>query len=415
MTSFSYAANPVRVVFGRGTLDVLADEVLRLGRDSALLISAPRFARRATAALGTLIAAEFGEAAMHTPVEVTERALKVVADHDIDVVVAVGGGSATGLAKAIALRTDLPQVVVPTTYAGSEMTPVLGETSAGRKTTQSSPKILPEVVLYDVDLTLGLPVRTSAASGVNALAHAVEALYSPDVNPMIEQAALEAIRLLAWALPRIAAEPSDVDARTDALRAAWLAGTCLGSAGMGLHHKLCHALGGSFGLPHAETHTVVLPYAMAYNALAVPDVMRRIADALGAPDAATGVYDLVRTLPVPHSLSQLGLSESDLPRAAEIATSAPYPNPRTVSHEGLTALLHDAWHGDRPISVPPDVLALTEQTAGSFATAPDPRVRELLTDLVRTLHGYVVRNDVTQAEWEYAIGFLTRTGQISSA
>ncbi|MEU4669521.1 maleylacetate reductase and hydroxyquinol 1,2-dioxygenase domain-containing protein [Amycolatopsis sp. NPDC023774] len=416
---FSYTANPARVVFGSGTLASLPDEVRRLGATRVLLLGSPPLAGpadRVADSLGPLLAARFDEAAMHTPVDVTERALKVVTENDVDCVLAIGGGSTTGLAKAIALRTDLPQIIVPTTYAGSEMTPVLGETADGRKTTQTTPKVQPEVVVYDVDLTLNLPVQVSLTSGINAMAHAVEALYSPDANPIVDQFALEAIRLLAAALPRIAANPSDVDARSEALRAAWLAGTCLGSVGMALHHKLCHTLGGSFDLPHSETHTVVLPYAMAYNTTGAPDAMRRIADALGAPDAATGVYDLIAGLPVPHSLGELGFTENDIAKAAEIATAKPYPNPREVTREGIEGLLRQAWAGTRPAAAEgakPDLRGLTAEVVDSFAGTPNPRLRELLQELVRTLHGYVVRTDLTQQEWEYAIDFLTRTGHIT--
>ena len=198
---------------------------------------------------------------------------------------AIGGGSTTGLGKAIALRTDLPQIVLPTSYAGSEMTPVVGQTSGGIKTTQSSPKILPEIVIYDVDLTMTMPPKLSATSGINAIAHAVEALYARDRNPVISLMAQEGIRTLAQALPKICAQPDDRAARTDALYGAWLSGICLGAVGMALHHKLCHTLGGSFNLPHAETHTVILPHALAYNAPAAPDAMARIATALGVRDA----------------------------------------------------------------------------------------------------------------------------------
>ncbi|MEV4602345.1 maleylacetate reductase and hydroxyquinol 1,2-dioxygenase domain-containing protein [Amycolatopsis sp. NPDC049253] len=416
---FSYTANPARVVFGSGTLASLPDEVRRLGATRVLLLGSPPLAApadRVAESLGSLLAARFDEAAMHTPVDVTERALKVVTENDVDCVLAIGGGSTTGLAKAIALRTDLPQIIVPTTYAGSEMTPILGETADGRKTTQTSPKVQPEVVVYDVDLTLKLPVQVSLTSGINAMAHAVEALYSPDANPIVDQFALEAIRLLATALPRIATDPSDADARSAALRAAWLAGTCLGSVGMALHHKLCHTLGGSFDLPHAETHTVVLPYAMAYNTTGAPDALRRIAEVLDVPDAATGVYDLIAALPVPHSLAELGFTETDITQAAEIATAKPYPNPREVTRDGIEDLLHQAWAGTRPTpaeGTKPDLRSLTTEVVDSFAATPDPRLRELLQELVRTLHSYVVRTDLTQEEWEYAIGFLTRTGQIS--
>ncbi|MYW89357.1 iron-containing alcohol dehydrogenase [Amycolatopsis rubida] len=417
---FTYSANPARVVFGSGTLSVVPGEVRRLEAGRVLLVagkSAAAAADRTAEALGPLLAARFGEPAMHTPVEVTERALALVTEHSVDCVVAIGGGSATGLAKALALRTDIPQIIVPTTYAGSEMTPVVGQTENGRKTTQSSPKVLPEVVVYDVGLTLGLPVPTSLTSGVNAMAHAVEALYSAQANPIADQFALEAIRLLAAALPRIAADPSDVDARTDSLRAAWLAGSCLGSVGMGLHHKLCHTLGGSFGLPHAEAHTIVLPHAMAYNAPNAPEAMRQIAEMLGAPDAPAAVFDLIASLPVPHSLAEIGLAEGDLAKAAELATAAPYPNPRELTRDGIEDLLRHAWSGTRPApapGAPPDLRGLTQEVVDSFASTPDPRLRELLSELVRMLHSYVVRTDLTQEEWEYAIGFLTRTGQISS-
>jgi maleylacetate reductase len=396
MTSFTYSAGPARVVFGSGTLSLLADEVRALGGSRVLLIGGRR-RTLAASALGELLAAEFDGAAMHTPVDVTEKALVVLREHDVDCLVAVGGGSAIGLAKALALRTDLPQVVVPTTYAGSEVTPVLGQTSAGRKTTLRSPAVLPETIVYDVDLTVDLPVAMSVTSGINAMAHAVEALYSPDANPVTDQLALDAIRRLADALPKIVADPKDLTARSDALQAAWLAGTCLGAVRMGLHHKLCHTLGGSFGLPHAETHTVVLPHVMARQS---PEVMSRIASALGVGDAATGVYDLVVELGGPTALSDLGLAESDIDKVD--------------GDPDVQALLREAWSGTRPPQRGlPDVRKLTAQVVGSFDSAA-PRVRSLLQDLVRTLHSYVLRNDLTEPEWLYAIDFLTRTGQITT-
>jgi alcohol dehydrogenase class IV/protocatechuate 3,4-dioxygenase beta subunit len=418
MQTFVYTSHPSRVVFGAGTVGRLGEEVERLGCSRVLLLSSGPLAAASVQvreALGGLLAAEFDGAAMHTPVEVTEQALDVLRESAVDGIVAVGGGSTTGLSKALALRTGLPQVILPTTYAGSEVTPVLGETRDGRKVTQSSPEILPETVVYDVDFTLTLPLSMTVTSGVNALAHAVEALYSAEANPVTDQQALDAISRIARALPRLAADPSDLEARADLLHAAWLAGTCLATVGMGLHHKLCHTLGGSFDLPHAETHTVVLPHAMAYNAPAVPDVMRRIADALGVPDAPSGVYDLVASLGGPTSLRDLGMPESGLARAVELATSTPYPNPRELTAEGIAELLAGAWHGRRPVG-PPSTEArlarLTEQVVASFGEAPDPRVRTLLSDLVRHLHTFVATNDVTEDEWQYAIDFLTRTGEI---
>jgi alcohol dehydrogenase class IV len=263
-------------------------------------------------------------------------------------VVSVGGGSTIGLGKAIALRTDLPQLAIPTTYAGSEMTPILGETQNGEKTTQRTRRVLPETTIYDVSLTLTLPPQVSATSGMNAIAHAVEALYAEERNPIISLMAEEAIGALARALPAIISDPQDRAARREALYGAWLCGVALGSVGMALHHKLCHVLGGSFDLPHAPTHTVILPHAVAYNASGAPDAMARIARALGTEDAATGLYDLARRLGAPLALSAIGMKEADLDRAVTLAVARPYPNPRPLEAEPLRRLLTDAFHGRPP-------------------------------------------------------------------
>jgi len=353
---FVYTANPVRVVFGPGSLDRVGEEVARLRHRRALVLAGPRLdavvdridAALVEAGADVGVVGRFDGVAMHTPVEVTEDAMKLVGSVHPDCVVAVGGGSAIGLSKAIAVRTGLDQVVIPTTYAGSEVTPVLGETDAGRKTTRSSPEILPETVIYDVELTLGLPAPLSVTSAVNAMAHAVEALYAPQANPAVDAWAQRAIALLAAGVRRIGVDPADLDMRSDLQVGAWLAATCLGSVGMGLHHKLCHTLGGSFGLPHAPTHTVVLPHAMAYNAPAAPAAMAQVAQALGVPDAPGGVYDLVAEAGGPLALRDLGLAAGDVPGAAEIAGSAAYPNPREPDRRALTRLLEQAWAGRRP-------------------------------------------------------------------
>lgn len=331
MQSFTYTALLARVVFGSGTLARVAEEVHRLGCGRALVLSTPpqeREVRALAERLGGLAAGVFAEATMHTPTNVIERGLVRARELGADCLVALGG-STTGLGKAIALRTDLPQVAVPTTYAGSEATPILGETEGGRKTTQRSMKVLPEVIVYDVDLTLTLPARLSAASGINAIAHAVEALYAEEANPVTSMLAEAGIAALACALPRIVADPRDREARSDALYGAWACGTCLGSVGMALHHKLCHVLGGSFDLPHAETHTVVLPYVVAYNAPAAPDAMARIGKGLGisAGAAAQGLFDLARGLGAPTSLREIGMPESGLRQAADLAVASPHWNP----------------------------------------------------------------------------------------
>jgi len=407
--SFEYNAYPARVIFGAGSLGRLRAEVERLGGGRVLLLTGPELAgvaERAAEALRPLPVAHFAGVAMHTPVEVTDAAAELVREHAADCLVSIGGGSSTGLGKALVRRTGLPLIAVPTTYAGSEMTPVVGETADGQKTTRSAPELVPRTVLYDVELTVGLPVALSVTSGINAMAHAVEALYSPQANPVVDNFAVDSLRRLARALPRIADRPDDPEARADALAGAWLAGICLGTVGMGLHHKLCHVLGGTFGLPHSETHTVVLPHVMAFNA---PAGMDRIAEALGVADAPAGMYDLAASLGAPLSLEALG--PVDLPRAAELATAQPYPNPRELTVDGVLGVLTEAWRGERPYAARPDLRPLTEQVVASFGG--NPRVAALLGDLVRRLHGFVADNDLTDDEWQTAIGFLTRTGQIS--
>jgi alcohol dehydrogenase class IV len=298
--------------------------------------------------LDSRAAGTFALAAMHTPVDVTEQALKKVRELKADCVVAVGGGSTTGLAKAIALRTELPQIVIPTTYAGSEATPILGETSGGRKTTQRSLRVLPAVVIYDVDLSLSLPVELSVTSGLNAIAHAMEARYARDRSPIISLLAVEGVRAFAAALPRIVRDPTDRDARGEALFGAWACGTCLGATSMALHHKICHVLGGSFGLPHAETHAVVLPHAIAYNEPATTALLKPMADVLGAATATAGVFALCRRLGAPMTLAEIGMPGEGIARAADEIVANPYWNPRPVEREGVLRLLEDAFAGRQP-------------------------------------------------------------------
>ena len=352
MTPFTYAALPARIVFGTGTIRDLPAELARLGCRRALVVSTPEqqaLAGRIASLLGLSCIGTFTDATMHMPVEVTGSALQHVRAHSADSVVAAGGGSAIGLGKAIALRTGLPQVAVPTTYAGSEATPILGETDGGRKTTQRTTEVLPEVVVYDVDLTLTLPAALTATSGLNAIAHAVEALYAEDANPVASLLAEQAIAVMAPALRAIARNLSDQAARSDALYGAWACGTCLGQVGMSLHHKLCHVLGCSFGLPHAPTHAVMLPYVAAYNAASAPDAMQRVARALGTQDAANGLFALCQALNAPASLSEIGMHAADLDQAADLSVANPYWNPAPVTRDGMRALLEAAFHGRTPL------------------------------------------------------------------
>ncbi|MGY3120335.1 maleylacetate reductase [Bradyrhizobium sp. S3.14.4] len=324
--SFTLENLPCRVVFGSGSLSVAKAEIERFGGKRALVLTTPQQeaeGARLGTDLGPLYGGIFSGAAMHTPVEVTERALAAMTVCEADCVVSLGGGSTTGLGKALALRTGVNQLCIPTTYAGSEMTPILGETKYGLKTTVRNNSVLPETVIYDVDLTLSLPVDLAAASGINAIAHAVEALYARDRNPVVSLIAEEGIRSLGHALPAIKENPDDREARSEALYGAWLCGMCLGTVGMALHHKLCHTLGGAFDLPHAQTHTIVLPHALAYNAPAVPDAITQISRAINASDAAHGLYDLAQRLDVPSSLRDIGMPESGIEEAADLAVTTP--------------------------------------------------------------------------------------------
>ncbi len=351
LPTFTFEPLPTRVLFGPGTRAQLAAEVERLGMQRALVLSTPGQAGPAgvlAAQLGDLAAGTFSGAVMHTPLSVTEQALGLARHLRADGLVAFGGGSTTGLSKAVALRTDLPQLILPTTYAGSEMTPILGETQGGRKTTRRTPAVLPETVIYDVELTLPLPPKVSASSGMNAVAHAAEALYARNGNPLTSLMAEEALGALSQALPVIVREPRNLQARAQALYGAWLAGSVLGSVDMALHHKLAHVLGGAFNLPHAELHAALLPHTIAYNAPAAPDAVRRVGRALGAQDAAQGLYSLNRTLGNEPALKVLGMPERGLAQAAALAVQAPYPNPAPLDEQAILDLLRRAWAGDPP-------------------------------------------------------------------
>jgi len=354
--AFAFDGLPVRVVFGHGTLSQAPREVERLGAKRALVLTTPQQeaeGHKLGAALGSLFAGAYSGAKMHTPTDVTEHALKAMTDCGADCIVSLGGGSTTGLGKAIALRTGVNQLCIPTTYAGSEMTPILGETKDGLKTTVRTPDVLPETVIYDVDLTMSLPPGLTATSGINAIAHAVEALYAKDKNPIISLMAEEGIRVLARALPVIMTKSDDRDARSEALYGAWLCGACLGAVGMALHHKLCHTLGGTFDLPHAETHTIVLPHAMAYNAPAVPDAAAKIARALDVADAAQGLYDLAQRLNTKLALKDLGMPGDGIDKAADLSITNAYWNPRPLERSAIRGLIARAWAGDAPVTVPP--------------------------------------------------------------
>lgn len=366
MQPFTYQATPTRVVFGPGTLKALGEEIERLGARRALVLSTPEqagLAGQVAGLLGPRAAGVFAHAAMHVPIETARAARDEAARLGADCAVAIGGGSTTGLGKAIALQSALPILAIPTTYAGSEMTPIWGLTEGGIKTTGRDERVRPRTVLYDPTLTLSLPYPFTVTSALNAIAHAAEGLYAHDGNPVVALMAEEGIRASAAALAPLQADAQDLDARSQALYGAWLCGSVLGSVAMGLHHKLCHTLGGSFNLPHAEVHTVVLPHALAYNAPAALEAMARVARALHAADAASAtstaspgkatsaaraVFDLARRHGAPTALAALGMPAEGLDRAADLAAATPYPNPRPLQRAALRELLQRAYEGAAP-------------------------------------------------------------------
>jgi maleylacetate reductase len=353
MYDFTYTTHASRVVFGAGSMKLVQQEVETLGARRAIVLCTPQQREQAEAVaalLGPSSAGVFDGAQMHVPIENARRARAYAKEVDADCAVAIGGGSTIGLGKAIALESSLPIIAIPTTYAGSEMTPIFGITDDGLKRTGRDAKVLPKTVLYDPELSVGLPAQLSFVSGLNAMAHAAEGLYAKDGNPVMALMAEEGIRSLAKGLRGINKSHRNREARSDALYGAWLCGMVLGNVGMALHHKLCHTLGGTFNLPHAETHAIVLPHALAYNSVVAEDAMSRIARALDTERAADGLYELSRELGVPAGLAEIGLREEDLDRACEVAMSNPYWNPRPIEAGPLRELLQRAWAGSRPLA-----------------------------------------------------------------
>jgi alcohol dehydrogenase class IV len=354
MKAFIHSTQAQRVVFGDGALGRLAQEIDALGATRALVLSTPQQraqAERVADMLGSRAAGVFDGAAMHVPIEAAREARHVAQRLGADCAVAIGGGSTTGLGKAIALDSGLPILAIPTTYAGSEMTPIYGLTEAGLKKTGRDWRVLPRTVIYDPELTSTLPIQASVTSGINAIAHAAEALYASDATPITDLLAQEGIAALGRAIPALHARrdaASMRDARSHALYGAWLCGAVLAQVAMALHHKLCHTLGGSFNLPHAETHTIVLPHALAYNARSVPAAMQRIGRPLGRSHAAAAVFDLARDNGAPTALKDIGMKPGDLDRACEIAVRDRYPNPRPLEARAIRELLQNAYDGVRP-------------------------------------------------------------------
>ncbi|GER23307.1 maleylacetate reductase [Zafaria cholistanensis] len=354
MLTFEHVTLGQRVLFGSGkAAEYLAAEVARLGASRVMVIASEfelPMARKVAADIE--VALWHHEVIMHVPVEVADRARTAAIEAGIDLIVCVGGGSTTGLAKAVAMTTGIPIIAVPTTYAGSEATNVWGLTEAARKTTGVDDRVLPVTVIYDASLTLSLPVDMSVASGLNGMAHCVDSLWGPRADPINSALAAEGIRALAAGLPAIVADPSGLEGREQALYGAYLAAVAFASAGSGMHHKICHVLGGTFNLPHAQTHATVLPYVLAFNAPFVPEPEARMAAAFGAPTALEGLQGLRARLDAPKALADYGFTADGIAEAVQVALPAiPASNPRPVTEANLTALLQAALTGADPVTL----------------------------------------------------------------
>lgn len=350
---FTYDALPGRVVFGAGARESLAAEAETLGAERVLVIAdraEDALAAEVGAVLGDRVVGRFDEVAQHVPVQLAEAASAQARQAGADTVLTIGGGSATGFGKAVVLELGVQQIAVPTTYAGSEMTPIWGTSDGDRKQVGVDPKAKPALVVYDPELTLTLPARIAGPSGMNALAHAVEGLYGPGGNPFISFMALESIRVLYRGLPAVVADPDDLDARTDALYGAYLAGVVLATAGTALHHKTCHVLGGMFNLDHGGMNAAVLGHATAYNAPAIDGIIDQVAAAIGAPavEVPAAFHDLAAAIGAPTSLEALGMPADGLDEATRRVVIEAAANVRPPTEDGIRRMLDDAFHGRRP-------------------------------------------------------------------
>jgi maleylacetate reductase len=344
-TAFTHDVPPQRVVFASGALSRVGDETARLKIERALVVATPgsgaRLGKNVADLLGTRAVCLHAQAVMHVPKAVAEAGLKAARENNADGLIAVGGGSAIGLAKAIALDTGLPILALPTTYSGSEGTPIFGMTDGERKITGRDVKVVPRTIIYDPDLTLGLPAAASAASGMNAIAHCVEALWVDSRTPVTVGLATEAMRRFAQNLTAVVADGSNVAARGECLIGAWLAGTVL-SSGTALHHKLAHVLGG-LGLPHAETHAIMLPHVMHFNLEAAPEAKARLQDALGSDDPAAAIAGMLKTFPIPQRLRDIGFDAAKADFVAGEIAAASITVPRPASAGDVRALLTAAY------------------------------------------------------------------------
>jgi maleylacetate reductase len=350
--AFARTSLPGRIIFGGGALGRLADELDRRSLRNVMFIAAgydAGLAAKGRAALGDRVRLSWPEVRQHVPRELAERATAAATAAGAGVLVAIGGGSTTGLGKAVAVSTGLPLAVVPTTYAGSEMTPIYGLTSGGNKETARDARALPSIVVYDPRLLTTLPPAVVGPSGLNALAHCAEALWAADADPITDAIALDGARRLRQYLPG-AYQSADPAVRGQVLIASCQAGLALGTVGTSLHHALCHLLGGMFDTPHAETHAIMLPYVVSYLRPAVPEAARRLAQAMGTTehDLAEDIWSLGKSVGTPAGLRSIGIREDQLATITRAALERNLPSPRPLEYDALHAVLHAAWTGQRP-------------------------------------------------------------------
>jgi maleylacetate reductase len=348
---FIHDANPSRVIFAAGARSKTGAELDRLGASRLMIVATPTqagIAAEFARLIGDRAGIVYPGAQPHTPTNVTEAALTAVSSVKADGVLAIGGGTAIGLSKAIALRTNLPQLIIPTTFAGSEMTPVLLETERGVRMMRRDASILPETVIFDPELLSALPASVAGPSAMNAIANAIEALCAQNCDPLAALMAEEAIRALAAALPRIVADAPDSRAWSEALYGAWLAGASIGSTGTAVHHKICDVLVGAFDLNHADAHCAMLPYTSAFRRRRAPDAMRRVARMLGGEDSPTLLYNLALRVANQDSLKAMGLTRAALEKAADLVVEDPYDGLKPATREDILAMLLAAFEGARP-------------------------------------------------------------------
>jgi alcohol dehydrogenase class IV/protocatechuate 3,4-dioxygenase beta subunit len=407
--AFTWQASPSRVTLRHGAVDAIADEVAHAGGSRALVIAGgPSVAdglQRVLRQLAERAVAVIDDAAQHVPADNATSAAARAREAGADIVVTIGGGSATGLGKAVAVMCSLPLIAIPTTYAGSEMTPVWGRTDGGRKVTERDDRALPVAVIYDPALYRGMPARLAGASGMNALAHCLEALWLPATSPMTRALAAFGVRQLTNGLPRVVADPDDTDAHAKNLVGACVAGLSFAQAGSGIHHRTCHVLGGGWNLPHAETHAVLLPHSTALVAAHSPETAQRLGHVMGGGDPAQRVFALLEQLDLPRSLAELGLPETALSNATQRVLAASRDDP-LADEMAVREMLAAAYAG-RPSST-----SATEAVPvlTSDARATD-RLRTAVATAVNRAHELLRELDINETELYSLAAFLTRVGQ----